>query len=343
MPYWLRGNWSRLLVALLLSLLAHLWLAGGLHFAMPVWEENEPIVVRLVNPPPAKLAAPSVTAKPAAAKPRPRPAPQLKPAPPAEPSPSPAPEVSPQPQPSAAMEPTPEPPKAEEHAAVEEQPAMPAEEEKLPPPPHHVEIDFQVVRNGITAGVVRHSYLASEDGSYALNSAIEPQGVLSLFVSHLMESSTGQITEHGLTPSIYVYQYGSNPDKTRKATFDWQGKTLTMESKGRHQSVELQDGAQDVLSFMYQFMFVPPLQEMQLAITNGKNYHIYDYLFEGEETLETKIGPLRTWHMAQSSGNGEEKKELWVATDYHFLPVRIRITDKDGAVMEGTVTRLQME
>jgi len=82
---------------------------------------------------------------------------------------------------------------------------------------------------------------------------------------------------------------------------------------------------------------------MQLAITNGKKLRVYDYQFEGEETLETKAGKLRSWHIGRSSGKGEEKIELWLAVDYHYLPVKISNTEEDGTLTERIVTRLQFE
>jgi len=236
-----------------------------------------------------------------------------------------------------------EPSRVEGPAAVADEPFTPAEEEKLPPPPRHVEIDFQVIRKGGTAGVERQKYQVADDGSYVLQSEIEPKGLLALVLSELMQKSEGMVTEHGLQPSSFLYQYGKKADMERRVSFDWQAGTVTMETGAKRRTVELQDGAQDMMSFMYQFMFVPPLQEMQLAVTNGKKLKIYDYYFEGEETLDTRVGKLRTWHLGRRGSDGEEKAELWVAVDYYYLPAKISITEKDGTVTDRIVTRLLVE
>ncbi len=210
-------------------------------------------------------------------------------------------------------------------------------------PPRHVEIDYQVLRKGGVAAIERHSYQATEDGSYSLSSIAEPKGLLSLALSDLVQRSEGTVTERGLRPSSYLYQYGRNADKAQKATFDWQGKTLAMEVGSRRQTVELREGTQDLMSFMYQFMFVPPLQDMQLAVTNGKKLKVYNYGFEGEETLTTNMGLLRTLRIGKSNSDGDEKTEIWLAADYHYLPVKISKTEKDGTVTERIATRLQTE
>jgi hypothetical protein len=90
-------------------------------------------------------------------------------------------------------------------------------------------------------------------------------------------------------------------------------------------------------------MFVPPLTQMEVSMTNGKKLSHYVYTFEGEESVNTKLGDLRSLHIAKSKGESEEKTELWLAIDYHYLPIKIRMTEKGGKLYEQTVTRLSTE
>jgi len=219
----------------------------------------------------------------------------------------------------------------------------PSEDETQPPPPSHVEIEYRILRKGGVAGVERHRYLSGEDGRYSLTSIAEPKGLLALALSDLTQQSEGSVTAQGLKPATFIYRYGKNPDKAQRATFNWETGQLLLETGSRRQEVPLTDGAQDLMSFMYQFMFVPPLQEMQLAITNGKRLKTYAYGFDGEETLQTPFGAVRCLHIGRSSDDGEEKTDLWLAADYHYLPVKISKTEKDGTVLERIATRLQVE
>ncbi len=344
----------RLLLAFLLSALVHVWMVGGLEGWLPDMEPSgsTPIRVELAplsvpspaaKPMTAKAAEPTTPAPPkAATKPvqqeaaiepepdRPSELPVPSPVGMAEP---PAPEVAP-------PSPSPAPPPVA--AAVEPEP--PEAPEPAPRVPARVAIDYQILRKGGVAGVEHHSYQAGEDGRYELTSLAEAKGLLALAVSDLLQRSEGQVTPSGLRPSSYLYQYGKNTDKAQKATFDWQGGTLVMEvGSRRRQTAELHEGTQDLMSFMYQFMFVPPLQEMRLAVTNGKKLKIYHYGFEGEETLETVMGALRTLRIGKSGSDGEEKTEIWLAADYHYLPVKISKTEKDGTVTERIATRLQIQ
>ena len=316
----------RLLLALLLSLLLHAWMIGGLDGWLLSDEPAPPDPLRIeltpVHPvprpplpkksiPPAPAAAPRVPAEVVTAPATP---------PPAQAAVSPA-------TPSAAVE-----------APAEVTPKAAEEAPKLPVA---VTIEFQVVRNGSVAGTEHHSYQARGDGGYTLTSLAEARGLLALALSDLRQKSEGRITSHGLRPDSYLYQYGTKASRAQKASFDWQGHVLGLDVGSNHQSVELPEDTQDLMSFMYQFMFVPPLQQMQLTVTNGKMLRVYNYAFEGEETLTSKMGPLRTLRIGKS--DGDEKTEIWLAADQHYLPVKISKTEKDGTVMERIATRLQID
>ena len=205
-----------------------------------------------------------------------------------------------------------------------------------------LEMDFDIRRNGDkgTAGNTHISYTQEDDGSYVLKSLSEARGFAALFFSGLVQTSAGVVTNKGLKPATFTYQYGDNVDKSRHATFDWQTAKITLQNKSGTDTVDLPAGTQDMLSFMYQFRFVPPLNEMSLSVTNGRKVRVYEYGFEGEDTVQTKLGALRSLHISRHGDEGEQKAELWLAIDYQFLPVKIRITEKDGNVIEQIVTRI---
>lgn len=210
----------------------------------------------------------------------------------------------------------------------------------------YIEMDFDLRRkaDGGTVGVTHVSYKQRPDGTYSLSNVAEAKGLMALFLSgQLVQTSEGKVTTSGLQPAQYVYQFGDKADKSQRATFDWQAGKLTLENSKRTVSVELPNSTQDLLSFMFQFMFEPPLEEMQLSITNGKKLSSYAYSFAGEDQLQTKIGNLRTMHISRSTGDGDEKTELWLAVDFRYLPVKIRQTEKDGSVIEQIVTSLSTD
>lgn len=351
---WNRRLSKPLLWALALSLAAHvLLIARYSGWSLPEGEEGN-IVVELAPLPKPQVAARTENKPLPAIKPARKTLPQK----PAAPSPQPEPQVQ-----AAVAEETPPPSVAEQkmeepevtpEATAHEMPAAPAvatmppieepvmQEEPVVTPPHHIAIEFNILRKGGVVGTERHVYDYGEHG-YTLISVAKPRGLYALALSDLVQKSEGQVTPQGLKPERFSYQYGSNPDKAQKAVFNWEQGKLAMQAGSRKQEVPLNQGVQDLMSFMYQFMFVPPLQQMQLAITNGKRLRTYDYGFEGEELVETGLGKVNCLHIARSSDDGEEKTELWLAADYHYLPLKFRKTEKDGTVLERIATQVQME
>jgi hypothetical protein len=90
-------------------------------------------------------------------------------------------------------------------------------------------------------------------------------------------------------------------------------------------------------------MFIPPPQNMQLNITNGKKLDIYQYFFAGEETINSKMGELRTVHIYRDNNDNDERSELWLALDYQYVPVKIRKTEQENKVYELLATSIKTE
>lgn len=343
----------RVAIALLLSFLLHFIIFGFIHVDLSVFKpEQEFVEVRFAHlvktPPPVPEKPKEPKREPVA----PAPKPEIKQL---EPEISTTPQPSPEPVPSVATEPEPN---------LEEQPQeTPAEiptqtSEEIEPEPAEtladsapqdpdarpyddVEADFDILRgkDGYKVGQSKVRYQA-RDGTYLLLSESEAKGLASLFLSgKLIQRSQGLVTELGLQPQEFLYQYGKS-DKNQRAIFNWEKRRLTLETEKGSQTSRLPRDAQDLMSFMYQFMFVPPLQQMQLNITNGKRIKAYGYSFVGEVDLSTKMGVVRAMHIENINDDGDEKNEIWLAVDYRFLPVKIRKTEKDGSVIEQVVTNI---
>lgn len=347
---WLSGR--RLLWALSVSLLAHLLMVAGTEFSLPDWTQDQDHIVVTLAPPPPRPAEKSVekpTEKPApkaAVKAQPKPAkarkstsePLAEPLPPPEPlPPSPEPVVQPvlgpvQPDVAATpVEPLPVAETAPELMPIADEPTT------IPSPPKRVEIEFAGFNGSKGSG--KQLFELTDDGHYKLSGEMSMPVVL--FISGSIEQySEGLITPSGLQP--VTFQQKTTGSKRQLANFDWAANRVTLDTGKRTDVLDLPPGTQDFLSFMYQFMFIPPLDDMRLNIVTGKKLKTYVYEFEGEESLASKIGALRTVHIARTTNDGDEKTELWLAADHRHLPVRIRKTDKDGAAIDLIATRLNI-
>ncbi len=208
-------------------------------------------------------------------------------------------------------------------------------------PPTQIELAFDISRGNTKIGVAQ-VHFESSNGAYRLTSERKATGLAAAFVKAKdIEISEGQVTAAGLMPVKFSHQFGKDGRKIHYADFDWTSAKLNLHENETSTLVDLPQATQDMLSFMYQFMFVPPLAEMQITVTNGRKLSQYTYSFEGEETIETGQGSVKALHIAKNSDASEEKLELWLGTDYHHLPMKIRKTNKDGTVFEQTLTKLE--
>ena len=207
-----------------------------------------------------------------------------------------------------------------------------------------VVIDYDVRRSldGSPVGVARTMYFLGENNQYTIKNEVEAKGFVSLFYwNKLQQTSDGILTPEGLKPKNYHYQFGSKIDNF--AVFDWESKKIITTTNGKISEFEMLEGSQDMLSFMYQFMFEPPLAKMKIYITNGKNYKPYDYSYIGEEVIETDVEKILTLHIAKFNYNNEERIDLWLAKDYKYLPIKIRKTEKDGSILDQSTKKIEIE
>lgn len=332
-----------LLLMLLASAMLHMILLTGFSIGLPqLFEARQTLEMRLVQQPPEPVQPKQVV---------PKTKPRLKHKPPTiktenTPAPSPASETV-QAATDIATQPVLDsnlaPPETDDDST--ETPSASLQEEAPKKAVYrHVDTEFEVMRGNdkSAAGITRVTFHIDENKRYSISSITQAKGLVSLFFGNLSIKSEGSVTDNGLKPDFYAYQYGNDAKKSQAANFAWDQNILHMHTAKGDTTASLLPGTQDFLSFMYQFMFTAPLDSMQITMTNGKRLRTYSYSFEGEETLSTKLGTLNTVHLLKNSGD-EEKTEIWLATDYQYLPVKIRKTEKDGSVIEQTVVNLKTE
>ncbi len=212
------------------------------------------------------------------------------------------------------------------------------------PPPSYVDLFFDIKRVGFGSGKAHIRYQAEPDGRYSLRSEAEAKGLASLaFSGKRLESSFGRVTDVGLKPEEYRFELSNKPEKLQTAHFDWEAMKLTIKNAKAEKVLDLEEGTQDFLSFLFQFIFVPPLNRMQYPLTNGRTLMTYDYQFVGEDKIQTEMGELNAFHIAKSSGDPDEKTEVWLAMDYRFIPIKILKIAKDGSGFELVATRLNTD
>ncbi len=214
-----------------------------------------------------------------------------------------------------------------------------------PPLPARMWLRFDLIRGeqGLVVGRVIHTWQRTAD-NYALTSLAEATGPFSLFVSDQhKQSSSGRIVAAGLRPDSFDAQRGK-VEKSDAARFDWETRNLQLSSEGNQSSAKLESGTRDMLSFLYQFAYsLPERGDIRVDLTNGRKLDSYRYRIVAEEEVETPLGVLKTVHLTKLHDPGEEGTEIWLGMDYHYVPVKIRHTGKQGDRFEQVIAEIRYE
>jgi hypothetical protein len=169
--------------------------------------------------------------------------------------------------------------------------------------------------------------------SYRIASASETTGIIDFFRSqHRNYVSRGSVTREGLRPESFLMSRnrGRGVEEAR-AQFDWSGGTLSLGPATEQRRETLPEGSQDLVSFIYQLALNPPQPgRIRVPITNGNKLEVYQLQVLPEESIETPLGVLRALPLKQIRRPGEESIEVWLATEYRYLPVRVRFISRDG-------------
>ncbi len=210
--------------------------------------------------------------------------------------------------------------------------------------PKRIQAVYTVTKNGQPFAKVHEQFVVNAK-AYHIESITKGIGVYALFGERKLTSS-GEVTALGLKPSRFELRQGDNPKKTLLAEFDWATQSLRMTVKGKQKEVALHESTQDLASYAYQFMYQPAMLKdlLTIVLTTGKKLNQYAYQVNAEpELIESGDVRYKTLHLIPPQTEGQETKELWLAVDYHYVPVRIQMVDENGQKLEQLLTELHME
>lgn len=166
---------------------------------------------------------------------------------------------------------------------------------------------------------------------------------------HIVRNSRGLVTEKGLQPSYYSDRRAEKEPSL--ALFDWENKVLTLKHKGRETQEPLAEATQDRLSLSYHFVFVPGIEtqaEAQLGktfkihVADGRSLQLMEFRV-GKERLSTPLGVMDTYVLTKLFDRANPiRRKIWLAPQYHMIPVRIQSVEKDGLEVEKMITEISI-
>jgi hypothetical protein len=205
--------------------------------------------------------------------------------------------------------------------------------------PRQVEIVYRVSVGPLTIGEGRDVF--QHDGkTYKVVSTAKTTGVASIYRLNIVRESTGRITPKGLVPEAFSETRNGKPK--RSAHFDWGKQQATLTDGENQQLVPLPENTWDQTSFGYSFAFAGLKGDALSAnLTDGRRIKEYNFAVVGSQPLETELGILDTIHVKKVLKESDKRNfEVWIAPAYNNMPVRMRLTEKDGTTFDSVVAKV---
>ena len=331
----------RIAIAALGSLIVHaLFISGAMRGLADVfrWSKDgapPPLTVRtrIVEPPPV-LAAPSpapVAPAPVKPKRKPRPPdaatapPQAAAVPVAAPDTAQAVEKAPAEQTAAAPA---EPAIAETPAVAPPAPA--SRPPRTAPLPARATITLELTLESNNYKVWATQQWSMADGRYRIVLSAEARALFFTLGSIVLESQ-GVVSANGLRPERYVDE--RNKRKTI-VEFSANEKNASIEeANGNRKSVALAGQAADIMSLTYDLAFNPDIHiGAPFTLSNRDSLEEIRLVEKRDEILVTEAGNANTRFYDFRRPDGSGGIQVWLAVDRQWLPAKIRILGRDGAL-----------
>jgi hypothetical protein len=202
--------------------------------------------------------------------------------------------------------------------------------------PSRVEVKYRVSIAGIPIG--EGTDVFQHDGkTYSLVSQSNTVGLAAIYRFNMRREAKGSVTVDGLRPVSFVET--RNGQFKRGANFDWAAGQVELVDGDNKQTVQLPPNTWDASSFAWNFAFSrSSSKDLQAYVTDGRRLTEYKYSVIGGEKLATPLGEMDTVHVKKIQEEGDKRAfDVWLAIDRHFLPARVRATEKDGTVFDSMV------
>jgi hypothetical protein len=212
-------------------------------------------------------------------------------------------------------------------------------------PPARIEASYDMFTRGIKIAEITEKFARTGD-HYRIESITKPVGLLAVFKPDTLSVvSEGDVTAQGLHPQSFVYNRSLEAGKNTEAKFDWAQSTLMLSDNEGKRFVPLPVDAQDRLSALYQFHYIPLLhehKELTMQITDGRRLRTRQYRINPAQTLTIPLGTLKTIYLNTPPEETPWKTEIWLSVKDENFPCKIVLTEESGEKLSQVLTALSI-
>lgn len=209
------------------------------------------------------------------------------------------------------------------------------------------EVEYDVGNNLISAGSATLQ-LAKQGDEWVYSLKTTPTGVFKLTgKGKIQEISVFNVSDATdklqLKPQKYTYRQDAEARRSVDAWFD--ENQLTYKRRGEEFTEKFSDPVLDRLSVTLTVMDELKknnFEKATLQVFDSGRVKTMLFSNEGEETVDTRMGPLKTVRVRSSAvGGGTRHTTTWFAPELDYVPVKIEQYKRDKLVARLTLTRLK--
>lgn len=210
--------------------------------------------------------------------------------------------------------------------------------------PSRIHISYNV-KTGIGHGELKevvNIVQESDTHTFKITSNAQATGIYKVVnPGKILRESRGIITDKGLQPDLFSdRRYKKEP---RVSRFDWANKKLIIDNEGNVSEHSLPEFTLDRISFSYNFIFSSLAGDhVDVYVTDGRTLQPMRFNISREK-LDTPVGELDTVVLSKRPTEADHfEREIWLATRYNMIPVRIRTVENDGLKIEKMVAEFRL-
>ena len=208
---------------------------------------------------------------------------------------------------------------------------------------------YTATYNGIWKGItvaVSTLKLEQTGDTWTFSSRSEPRGIgkIASGVFPPLQVSVVRVTDQGVLPQSFKSS-GGDPGKSIELNYDWQAHRVTGTYEGTKVDLPLSPGMQDdgsvQLALMVELLAGRTPPTVQLIDKNS----VRDYAFsrDGEATLETPMGNVRTVVFKSQKKNSPRITSFWCAPDRGYVPMKVQQKKDDDVQWTLEIQSLKRE
>lgn len=216
---------------------------------------------------------------------------------------------------------------------------------------------YEVGNHLINAGTARVSL--TQDGdiwSYSLKTT--PRGILKLAgKGRIDEASTIRFAERDgklwIQPQTYSFRQDGERRRAVDASFDWENNTVTHVYRGEEVTETFEGSLIDRLSATLLMMNTlrQEFDSKELQVFDTARVKNVAFINQGNETLDTKLGPIETIRVLNKNATGGSRETTtWFAPSLDYVAVKIEHRKRGELVarlsllrLENRVTEIELE